>query len=218
MQNVAGHALELTAKDVEAYWRGRAYIEAARIAHNHQEDPTAYTLTFQFIEPYLPQGWEVVNPIREQHEGELPDAVFEPGETLEPRFVVMLALMIDSDKTQVGGKTIKSMAHLSSVARDKRIVLVLNGHDTALARHLALEAGYEVSEAGLIDMAKAVGDKAMRRAEHTGFFELDTPRERKERDPNLDAVRHKHNRVGRHSGNQRFNAKPQRQNFKGRGR
>lgn len=219
MLNDAGHALELTAKDVEAYWRGRAYIEAARLAHDAHDDKTANTMTYQAIEPYLEQGRAAVADEREAHTGDdLPDAVFEEGQTLEARFVVLLALMLDSDKHEVGGKTILSMAHLSAAARDKKIVLVLNKHDTALARSLALESGYEVRDSGLIEAARAMNDKLIRRAENTGFFELDTPRIVKERDPNLAAVRQKHNRVGRHSGHQRFNAKPQRQNFKGRGR
>ena len=218
MQNDAGHALELTAKDIEAYWRGRAYIEAARLAHEAHDDKTANTLTYQAIEPYLEQGRAAIAEEQAAHEGDdLPDAVFEEGQTLEARFVVLLALMLDSDK-QVSGKTILSMSHVSAAARDKKIVLVLNGHDTELARHLARESGYEVRESGLIEAAQAISAKMIRRTEHTGFFELDTPRVRKEPDPNLKAVRQSHNRVGRHSGHQRFNAKPQRQNFKGRGR
>lgn len=218
MLNDAGHALELTAKDVEAYWRGRAYIEAARLAHESQEDPTAHTLSHKEIAPFLEQGQAVIQPLKEQHEGdELPDAVFEEGETLEPRFVVFLALMLDSEG-EVGGKTIKTMQHLSTAARDKKIVVVLNGHNTALSRALARESGYEVRDSGIIEAARALNDKMIRRSENTGFFELDAPRVRKETDPNLSAVRNKHNRVGRHSGNQRFNAKPARQNFKGRGR
>lgn len=209
---------ELTAKDIEAYWRGRAYIEAARLAHDAHDDKTANTMTYQAIEPYLEQGRAAIADEREAHTGDdLPDAVFEEGQTLEARFVVLLALMLDSDRHEVGGKTILSMAHLSAAARDKKIVLVLNGHDTALARSLALESGYEVSESGLVSLAE-MSAKMIRRTEMTGFFELDTPRVRKEPDPNLKAVRQKHNRVGRHSGHQRFNAKPQRQNFKGRGR
>lgn len=213
MLNDAGHALELTAKDIEAYWRGRAYIEAAKLAHESHEDPTAHTLSHKEIAPFIERGWAIINPIREQHEGDLPDAVFEEGQTLEARFVVLLALMIDSEE-QVGGKTIASMANLSAHARDKRIVMVLNGHNTSLARMLALESGYEVRESGLVEVAKAINS----RLEPTGFFELDEPRIRKEPDHNLRAVRQSHNRVGRHSGHQRFNAKPQRQNFKGRGR
>lgn len=213
MLNDAGHALELTAKDIEAYWRGRAYIEAAKLAHESHEDPTAHTLSHKEIAPFIEQGWSIINPIREQHEGDLPDAVFEEGQTLEARFVVLLALMIDSEE-QVGGKTIASMANLSAHARDKRIVMVLNGHNTGLARMLALESGYEVRESGLVEVAKAINS----RLEPTGFFELDEPRIRKEPDANLRAVRQSHNRVGRHSGHKRFNAKPQRQNFKGRGR
>ena len=212
MQNDAGLHLELTVKDVDAYWRGRVFIEAARLAHEAHEDKSANTLTYQAIEPYLEQGRAIIDPIRKQQVCDLPDAVFEEGETLEARFVVMLALMLESESSQVGGKTIKSMAHLSSAARDKKIVLVLNNHDTALARHLALESGYEVRESGLIEVAKIIEEKM------TGFFELDTPRPVREPDHNLMAVRNKHNRVGRHAGNQRFNAKPQRQNFKGRGR
>ncbi|AWY08347.1 hypothetical protein HOT49_gp067 [Erwinia phage vB_EamM_Alexandra] len=212
MQNDAGLHLELTTKDVDAYWKGRVFIEAARMAHDAHEDKQANTLTYQAIESYLEQGRAVIDPIREQHEGDLPDAVFEEGETLEPRFVVMLALMLESENQQIGGKTIKSMAYLSSATRDKKIVLVLNKHNTALSRHLALESGFEVRESGLIEVAEAIRDKM------TGFFELDTPRIEKEPDHNLRAVRQKHNRVGRHSGNQRFNAKPARQNFKGRGR
>ncbi len=209
---------ELTAKDVEAYWRGRAYIEAARLSHEANDDKTANTMTYQAIEPYLEQGRAAIAEEREAHTGDaLPEAVFEEGQTLEARFVVLLALMLDSDRQEVGGKTILSMAHLSAAARDKKIVLVLNGHNTALVRSLALESGYEVSEAGMISLAE-MSAKMMRRTEITGFFELDTPRERKEVDANLKAVRQKHNRVGRHSGHQRFNAKPQRQNFKGRGR
>ena len=209
---------ELTAKDIEAYWRGRAYIEAARLAHDAHDDKTANTMTYQAIEPYLEQGRAAIADEREAHTGDdLPDAVFEEGQTLEARFVVLLALMLDSDRHEVGGETILSMAHLSAAARDKKIVLVLNGHDTALARSLALESGYEVSESGLVSLAE-MSAKMIRRTEMTGFFELDTPRVRKEPDPNLKAVRQKHNRVGRHSGHQRFNAKPQRQNFKGRGR
>lgn len=216
MLNAAGPALELTAKDIEAYWRGRAYIEAARLAHDAHDDKTANTMTYQAIEPYLEQGRAAIAEEREAHTGDdLPDAVFEEGQTLEARFVVLLALMLDSDKQEVGGKTILSMAHLSAAARDKKIVLVLNGHGTALAKHLALESGYEVRESGLIT---AVSEKMARVSQSTGFFELDTPRVRKEPDPNLNAMRQKHNRVGRHSGHQRFNAKPQRQNFKGRGR
>lgn len=216
MLNAAGPALELTAKDIEAYWRGRAYIEAARLAHDAHDDKTANTMTYQAIEPYLEQGRAAIAEEREAHTGDdLPDAVFEEGQTLEARFVVLLALMLDSDKQEVGGKTILSMAHLSAAARDKKIVLVLNGHGTALAKHLALESGYEVRESGLIT---AVSEKMARASQSTGFFELDTPRVRKEPDPNLNAMRQKHNRVGRHSGHQRFNAKPQRQNFKGRGR
>lgn len=216
MLNAAGPALELTAKDIEAYWRGRAYIEAARLAHDAHDDKTANTMTYQVIEPYLEQGRAAIAEEREAHTGDdLPDAVFEEGQTLEARFVVLLALMLDSDKQEVGGKTILSMAHLSAAARDKKIVLVLNGHGTALAKHLALESGYEVRESGLIT---AVSEKMARASQSTGFFELDTPRVRKEPDPNLNAMRQKHNRVGRHSGHQRFNAKPQRQNFKGRGR
>lgn len=218
MQNDAGHALELTAKDIEAYWRGRAYIEAARLAHEAHDDKTANTMTYQAIEPYLEQGRAAIAEEQEAHTGDdLPDAVFEEGQTLEARFVVLLALMLDSDK-QVSGKTILSMSHLSSAARDKRIVVMLNGHDTELARHLARESGYEVRESGLIEAAQAISAKMMRSEQLTGFFELDTPRERKEPDANLKAVRQKHNRVGRHSGHQRFNSKPQRQNFKGRGR
>lgn len=213
MLNDAGHALELTTKDIEAYWRGRAYIEAAKLAHESHEDPTAHTLSHKEIAPFIEQGWYIINPIREQHEGDLPDAVFEEGQTLEARFVVLLALMIDSEE-QVGGKTIAAMANLSAHARDKRIVMVLNGHNTSLARMLALESGYEVRESGLVEVAKAINS----RLEPTGFFELDEPRIRKEPDANLRAVRQSHNRVGRHSGHQRFNAKPQRQNFKGRGR
>lgn len=213
MLNDAGHALELTAKDVEAYWRGRAYIEAAKLAHESHEDPTAHTLSHKEIAPFIEQGWSIINPIREQHEGDLPDAVFEEGQTLEARFVVLLALMIDSEE-QVGGKTIASMANLSAHARDKRIVMVLNGHNTSLARMLALESGYEVRDSGLVEVAKAINS----RIEPTGFFELDEPRIRKEPDHNLRAVRQSHNRVGRHSGHQRFSTKPQRQNFKGRGR
>lgn len=212
MQSDAGLHLELTAKDVEAYWKGRVFIEAARMAHDAHEDKRANTPTYPAIEPYLEQGRAVIDPIREQHEGELPDAVFEEGETLEPRFVVMLALMLESENQHIGGKTIKSMAYLSSAARDKKIVLVLNKHNTALSRHLAIESGFEVRESGLVEVAEAIRDKM------TGFFELDTPRPVKEPDINLRAVRQKHNRVGRNSGNQRFNAKPQRQNFKGRGR
>ena len=209
---------ELTAKDVEAYWRGRAYIEAARLAHDAHDDKTANTMTYQAIEPYLEQGRAAIADERGAHTGDdLPDAVFEEGQTLEARFVVLLALMLDSDRQEVGGKTILSMAHLSAAARDKKIVLVLNGHNTALARSLALESGYEVSESGLVSLAE-MSAKMIRRTEMTGFFELDTPRVRKEPDPNLKAVRQKHNRVGRHSGHQRFSAKPQRQNFKGRGR
>lgn len=216
MLNAAGPALELTAKDIDAYWRGRAYIEAARLAHDAHDDKTANTMTYQAIEPYLEQGRAAIAEEREAHTGDdLPDAVFEEGQTLEARFVVLLALMLDSDKQEVGGKTILSMAHLSAAARDKKIVLVLNGHGTALAKHLALESGYEVRESGLIT---AVSEKMARVSQSTGFFELDTPRVRKEPDPNLNAMRQKHNRVGRHSGHQRFNAKPQRQNFKGRGR
>ena len=216
MLNAAGPALELTAKDIEAYWRGRAYIEAARLAHDAHDDKTANTMTYQAIEPYLEQGRAAIAEEREAHTGDdLPDAVFEEGQTLEARFVVLLALMLDSDKQEVGGKTILSMAHLSAAARDKKIVLVLNGHGTALAKHLALESGYEVRESGLIT---AVSEKMARASQSTGFFELDTPRVRKEPDPNLNAMRQKHNRVGRHSGHQRFNAKPKRQNFKGRGR
>lgn len=218
MQNDAGHALELTAKDIKAYWRGRAYIEAARLAHEAHDDKTANTMTYQAIEPYLEQGRAAIAEEQAAHEGDdLPDAVFEEGQTLEARFVVLLALMLDSDK-QVGGKTLLAMAGMSAHARDKKIVLVLNGHDTELARHLARESGYEVKESGLIEAAQAISAKVARREQLTGFFELDTPRERKEPDANLKAVRQKHNRVGRHSGHQRFNAKPQRQNFKGRGR
>lgn len=216
MLNAAGPALELTAKDIEAYWRGRAYIEAARLAHDAHDDKTANTMTYQAIEPYLEQGRAAIAEEREAHTGDdLPDAVFEEGQTLEARFVVLLALMLDSDRQEVGGKTLLSMIHLSAAARDKKIVLVLNGHGTALAKHLALESGYEVRESGLI---AAISEKMARASQSTGFFELDTPRVRKEPDPNLNAVRQKHNRVGRHSGHQRFNAKPQRQNFKGRGR
>lgn len=216
MLNAAGPALELTAKDIEAYWQGRAYIEAARLAHDAHDDKTANTMTYQAIEPYLEQGRAAIADEQAAHTGDdLPDAVFEEGQTLEARFVVLLALMLDSDKHEVGGKTILSMAHLSAAARDKKIVLVLNGHGTALAKHLALESGYEVRESGLI---AAISEKMARASQSTGFFELDTPRERKEPDPNLAAMRNKHNRVGRHSGHQRFNAKPQRQNFKGRGR
>lgn len=182
------------------------------MAHDAHEDKTANTLAYPAIEPYLEQGRAIIDPIREQHEGDLPDAVFEEGETLEPRFVVMLALMLESESSQVGEKTIKSMASLSAAARDKKIVLVLNKHNTALSRHLALESGFEVRDSGLIEVSKILEEKM------TGFFELDTPRIVKEPDPNLRAVRQKHNRVGRHSGNQRFNAKPARQNFKGRGR
>lgn len=218
MQNDAGHALELAAKDIEAYWRGRAYIEAARLAHEAHDDKTANTMTYQVIEPYLEQGRAAIAEEQAAHEGDdLPDAVFEEGQTLEARFVVLLALMLDSDK-QVSGKTILSMSHVSAYARDRKIVLVLNGHDTELARHLARESGYEVKESGLIEAAQAISAKGARREQLTGFFELDTPRERKEPDANLRAMRQKHNRVGRHSGHQRFNAKPQRQNFKGRGR
>lgn len=218
MQNDAGHALELTAKDIEAYWRGRAYIEAARLAHEAHDDKTANTMTYQVIEPYLEQGRAAIAEEQAAHEGDdLPDAVFEEGQTLEARFVVLLALMLDSDK-QVSGKTILSMSHVSAYARDRKIVLVLNGHDTELARHLARESGYEVKESGLIEAAQAISAKVARREQLTGFFELDTPRERKEPDANLRAMRQKHNRVGRHLGHQRFNAKPQRQNFKGRGR
>ena len=218
MQNDAGHALELTAKDIEAYWRGRAYIEAARLAHEAHDDKTANTMTYQAIEPYLEQGRAAIAEEQAAHEGDdLPDAVFEEGQTLEARFVVLLALMLDSDK-QVSGKTILSMSHVSAYARDRKIVLVLNGHDTELARHLAHESGYEVKESGLIESAQAISAKVARREQLTGFFGLDTPRERKEPDVNLRAMRQKHNRVGRHSGHQRFNAKPQRQNFKGRGR
>lgn len=216
MLNAAGPALELTAKDIEAYWRGRAYIEAARLAHDAHDDKTANTMTYQAIEPYLEQGRAAIAEEREAHTGDdLPDAVFEEGQTLEARFVVLLALMLDSDRQEVGGKTLLSMIHLSAAARDKKIVLVLNGHGTALAKHLALESGYEVRESGLI---AAISEKMARASQSTGFFELDTPRVRKEPDPNLNAVRQKHNRVVRHSGHQRFNAKPQRQNFKGRGR
>ncbi|QZE56267.1 hypothetical protein pEaSNUABM40_00070 [Erwinia phage pEa_SNUABM_40] len=226
MQSVAGQPVELTAKDVEAYWRGRAYIEAARLAHESHEDPTAHTLSHAEIAPFLDQGNAIIEPLREQHEQQqadaqfehsLPDAVFEEGNTLEPRFVILLALMLDSEK-QVGGKTLRAMADISAYARDKKIVLVLNGHDTELARHLARESGYEVKESGLIEATQAISAKMLRREQLTGFFELDTPRVRKEPDPNLKAVRQSHNRVGRHSGHQRFNAKPQRQNFKGRGR
>lgn len=207
---------ELTPKDIEAYWRGRAYIEAARMAHDAHDDKTANIMTYQAIEPYLEHGRAAIADEREAHTGDdLPDAVFEEGQTLEARFVVLLALMLDSDRQEVGGKTILSMAHLSAAARDKKIVLVLNGHNTALARSLALESGYEVSESGLVSLAE-MSAKMIRRTEMTGFFELDTPRVRKEPDHNLKAVRQKHNRVSRHSGHQRFNAKPQRQNFKGR--
>ena len=216
MLNDAGPALELTAKDVEAYWRGRAYIEAARLAHDAHDDKTANTMTYQAIEPYLEQGRAAIGDEQSAHTGDdLPDAVFEEGQTLEARFVVLLALMLDSDRHEVGGKTILSMAHLSAAARDKKIVLVLNGHNTALARSLALESGYEVRESGLI---AAISEKMAKCSQSTGFFELDTPRVRKEPDHNLKAVRQKHNRVGRHSGHQRFSAKPARQNFKGRGR
>ncbi|QZE58628.1 hypothetical protein pEaSNUABM28_00071 [Erwinia phage pEa_SNUABM_28] len=212
MQNDAGLHLELTTKDVEAYWKGRVFIEAARIAHDAHDDKSAHTMTYQAIAPYMEQGRAIIDPIREQHEGDLPDAVFEEGQTLEARFVVMLALMIESDNQQVGGKTIKTLADLSGYARDKKIVLVLNRHDTALSRHLALESGYEVRDSGLIEVAKAMQEKL------TGFVELDAPRIVKDPDHNLRAVRQKHNRVGRHSGHHRFNAKPPRQNFKGRGR
>ncbi|QZE59646.1 hypothetical protein pEaSNUABM39_00066 [Erwinia phage pEa_SNUABM_39] len=215
MQNDAGLHLELTTKDVDAYWKGRVFIEAARLAHDAHEDKSANTLTYPAIEPYLAQGRAIIDPIREQHVGDLPDAVFEEGQTLEARFVVLLALMLDSDRQEVGGKTILSMAHLSAAARDKKIVLVLNGHNTDLARSLAIESGYEVRDSGLI---AAISEKMARCSQSTGFFELDTPRIAKEPDVNLKAVRQKHNRVGRHSGNQRFNAKPARQNFKGRGR
>ena len=207
---------ELTPKDIEAYWRGRAYIEAARMAHDAHDDKTANTMTYQAIEPYIEHGRAAIADEREAHTGDdLPDAVFEEGQTLEARFVVLLALMLDSDRQEVGGKTLLSMVHLSAAARDKKIVLVLNGHGTALAKHLALESGYEVRESGLIT---AVSEKMARASQSTGFFELDTPRVRKEPDPNLNAMRQKHNRVGRHSGHRRFNAKPKRQNFKGRGR
>lgn len=212
MQNDAGLHLELTTKDVDAYWKGRVFIEAARMAHDAHEDKTADTLTYPAIEPYLEQSRTVIDPIREQHEGDLPDVVLEEGETLESRFVVLLALMLESDSQQIGTKTIESMAGLSGLARDKKIVLVLNKHNTVLSRHLALESGYEVRESGIVEVAKVLQEKM------TGFFELDSPRIEKEPDINLRAVRQKHNRVGRHSGNQRFNAKPQRQNFKGRGR
>ena len=218
MQNDAGKLIEITAKDIEAYWRGRAYIEAARKAHEAHDDKTANTITYKAIEPYLEQGREAIAVEREAHEGDLPDAVFEEGQTLEPRFVVLFALMLDNDKGQIGGKAIESMAHLSAHARDKQLVLVLNGHDTDLARSLALESGYEVRDSGLIEAARAMNDKLIRRAENTGFFELDTPRIVKERDPNLAAVRNKHDIAGRRMNNKRFNAKPARQNFKGRGR
>lgn len=216
MQNDAGKLIEITAKDIEAYWRGRAYIEAARMAHEAHDDKTANTITYKAIEPYLEQGREAIVVEREAHEGDLPDAVFEEGQTLEPRFVVLFALMLDNDKGQIGGKTIESMAHLSAHARDKQLVLVLNGHDTDLARSLALESGYEVRDSGMIALAEV--SAKMMRSKNTGFFELDEPRVRKEPDPNLRAVRNKHNIAGRRMNNPRFNAKPARQNFKGRGR
>lgn len=215
MLNAAGLELnvELEPKDREAYWKGRVFIEAARLAHDAIEDKAAFTMEYATFEPYLEQATALINAEKDcLLDDTLPDAVFEEGNVLEPRFVVLLALLIESEKHMVGEKTIKSLSVLSSGSRDKKIVVALNGHNTALSRHLALESGYEVRDSGLIEVAKAMQEKL------TGFVELDEPRVRKEPDHNLRAVRQKHNRVGRHSGHQRFNAKPQRQNFKGRGR
>lgn len=214
MLNDAGHALELTDKDVDAYWRGRMYIEAARMEHEAQEDPTVNTMNYRAMAPHWQKAKMLVMQELKTHEGPLPDAVFEDGQTLEPRFVILLALLLDDEKLQVDGKTVQSMINLSQAARDKRIVLVLNKHDTELSRHLAVESGFDVLESGLVKMP----EKMITKTPMGGYFELETIRDRKEPDLNLRAVRQSHNRAGKHQGHQRFNAKPQRQNFKGRGR
>lgn len=215
MQNDAGLPIDLEHNDIEAYWKGRAYIEAARMAHDAEADKTANTMSYTAIAPFLEQGREAVREERESHTGELPDAVFGPGETLEPRFVILLALMLDSENP-VGSASIKNLAKMSSKDRDRRIVVVLNGHNTRLARILAEEMDFKVSN-GTIELAEAVRG----RISVDGCFESDfTTRGfgNKGMDESIRQTRQKHNRVGRNSGNQRFNAKPQRQNFKGRGR
>lgn len=212
MQNDAGQSILFKEKDVDMYWRGRTYIEAGRIAHERGDN--SFKMFFEECKPYWEQAQAIIEPIRAAHTGDLPPAVFEEGHILEPKYVVLLALMLDSEKgmSEQGKQALKK---LSKLERDKRIVLVMNWMGSDLAKHLAEEAGFEVIDSGLIRIAEEAYSK-----EGAAHFDFETgPVESTRRmDDSVRQMRNAHNHRGKHGTNHRVNVRPQRQNFKGRGR
>lgn len=206
MLNDAGPEQTLEIVDGRMYWKGRVYIEAARMAHEQEEDPTKFTMTWESIEPYVKDAEELLAAEladRDNVSKPMPNAVFEEGQELSPRYVVLLAASIDAAR--------KSGLNIT-IMPEKHTVKLLGILGTPLAQSLIDE---------ITERTGAVKEPTFRDLgmgfECAGPVETNalSPLERKNMLLGKKQFQQRQ-RVGRNS-QQRW-AKPQRQNFKGRGR
>ncbi|QYW03716.1 hypothetical protein pEaSNUABM46_00073 [Erwinia phage pEa_SNUABM_46] len=204
MLNDAGPDIEFEAIDIEKYWQGRIYLEAGRLQDADTKlENVAYTT--DTIKPYIEAATKIVTSKRELHEEgtDLPVVELGEGHTMSPYFVIVFCLMFEAEGV-INAQTRNALKGLSQAERDKKIRIEIAGHSSKIGVSL------------LKELEASISDRFHDRRPDFAFAELSEPREKK---PTFRANAHlKQGRVGRHSGNQRFNAKPQRQNFKGRGR
>lgn len=203
--DVLSQPIPFELQDIELYWKGRTYIEAAHMAHLADEDPYKNTISYEYLAPFLEQAAVKIRLERstvEEGSSTLPAAKFDDDNELEPRFVVMLALLIDSEKP-VEGKAVKALARLSKAEKDKKIIIVLGGVKTQLGRAL-LE---EMQQDRLI-----VSDTHL-------FSEFENvPRGVRQKPEYNMSVRDQHQARAKANRNQMQKARMPRTNFKGRGR
>lgn len=204
----AGPHVEFEAVDIEKYWQGRVFLEAGRLQDVDSKDAPCGVYSVDTIKPYMEQAQAIVQSKRELHtEGEdLPEVDFGGGNTMSPYFVIVFCLMFEAEGL-ISAQTRNSLTKLTQAQRDKKIRIHVACHHSALGERLLKEL-----EDALVDK---VTRQPMRMLDLNGFDFDGVPVQKQTYKPNQHL---RQGKVGRYSGNQRFNAKPQRQNFKGRGR